>query len=449
MAAPAGGTLTVPERAETSALTQVGRRVGFAALGVAVVIPALVPGLHPGLFGSHGGKGAGIGKGPSTVTTYNPITRIRRQLVSQHADPLFVYRSTAAQPGYLRMTVLNTFDGASWSQSDLSAPTSQQVSHAALPSVAGLTDPTVLTSTVQTTASAQSTFSVPWLPVPYSPASVQVDGDWRWDEPSRAIFSTQRTTAGLSWTAETTSVEPTPAQVRAASGATNDPLITAQATVGRNLVPPQLLIDAHQVTAKAKTPYDKAVLLQAWFHSSRFSYDLHVNDANTTNAIANFLRDGRGYCVQFASTMALMARSLGIPARLAIGFTRGSLQSDRRTYLVTTKDAHVWPELYFTGLGWLAFEPTPRGDGQATPPAYSQRASGSGVTPGGTTHRTRPTPTPQASGSAKSLAQAKLDRLTHGLGSTAQAATHGGAAHRSGSTAAILAGIVACSRCPG
>jgi hypothetical protein len=89
-----------------------------------------------------------------------------------------------------------------------------------------------------------------------------------------------------------------------------------------------------------------------------------------------FLNDRRGYCEQFAATMALMARVEGIPARVDVGFTPGAPVANTNTYLVTTADAHAWPELYFPNAGWLRFEPTPRADGQTTTPAYAPLTSG-------------------------------------------------------------------------
>ena len=79
-----------------------------------------------------------------------------------------------------------------------------------------------------------------------------------------------------------------------------------------------------------------------------------------------------GYCQQFAFAMAGLARLLGIPSRIAVGYTAGSRRANG-TWKVTTADAHAWPELYFAGLGWIRFEPTPggpTGQGTATVPNY-------------------------------------------------------------------------------
>ncbi|NND74398.1 MAG: DUF4129 domain-containing protein [Ilumatobacter sp.] len=113
---------------------------------------------------------------------------------------------------------------------------------------------------------------------------------------------------------------------------------------------------ARQVTAGAATPYDVALTLQTWFRSE-FDYSLEVQAGHGTNAIEGFLRDRVGYCEQFAGTYAAMMRTLGIPARVAVGFTPGTF--DGTGYSVLGKNAHAWPEVWFSGLGWVPFEPTP------------------------------------------------------------------------------------------
>jgi hypothetical protein len=113
---------------------------------------------------------------------------------------------------------------------------------------------------------------------------------------------------------------------------------------------------AREVTSTATTPYDRAQQLQNFFHT--FTYDLEVQRGHSNDAILSFLRIRRGYCEQFAGTYAAMARSLGLPARVATGFTPGELQADGR-YHVYGRHAHAWPEVWFDGVGWVAFEPTP------------------------------------------------------------------------------------------
>jgi hypothetical protein len=119
---------------------------------------------------------------------------------------------------------------------------------------------------------------------------------------------------------------------------------------------------AASITEGATNPYDRAKLLRDWFRdpANGFVYDTDVEDTDTTSAILSFLDPGNrhGFCVQFASAYAVMARSLGIPARVAVGFTPGTLTDG--VYHVTSHDAHAWPEIHLAGMGWVhLFDPTP------------------------------------------------------------------------------------------
>lgn len=108
-----------------------------------------------------------------------------------------------------------------------------------------------------------------------------------------------------------------------------------------------------------------------------FTYSLKLADSVTNaagqvtrpDAITLFLESKKGYCVQFATAMVMMARASGIPARMAIGFLPGTVS--RGTYTVRAADAHAWPELYFDAVGWLRFEPTPSGTQNTVAPAYT------------------------------------------------------------------------------
>ncbi len=81
---------------------------------------------------------------------------------------------------------------------------------------------------------------------------------------------------------------------------------------------------------------------------------------NDSSALLDFLvNTRRGFCQQFAASMAVMLRSIGIPARVAVGFTAGTFDDETDSLRVTTENAHAWVEVLFPGYGWLTFEPTP------------------------------------------------------------------------------------------
>ena len=113
---------------------------------------------------------------------------------------------------------------------------------------------------------------------------------------------------------------------------------------------------AAEVTAGATTDYDRVIALQNWFQT--FEYSTEVQSGHGSNAIENFLQIRNGYCEQFAATFAAMARTLGIPSRVAVGYTPGRCAIDG-WYSVLGKNSHAWPEIWFDGIGWVPFEPTP------------------------------------------------------------------------------------------
>ncbi len=156
--------------------------------------------------------------------------------------------------------------------------------------------------------------------------------------------------------------------------------------------------------------------LQNWLSDGTFKYTLKAPTVLDANGLSRFLKVTKsGYCQQFSFAMAVLARLLNIPSRVAYGFTSGTYVGENE-YQVTTHDAHAWPELYFKGFGWLRFEPTPTGatgQGTAYAPAYTD-ASGSPLSPGSS--QSQPTsPTGSSSGSSASQAQLR-HHLSESLG---------------------------------
>lgn len=123
---------------------------------------------------------------------------------------------------------------------------------------------------------------------------------------------------------------------------------------------------ARNVVGNAKSPYAAATLLEAWFRDGKqFAYTEHpVEPLSFDPPLVDFvLQTHRGYCQHYAGAMALMLRLLGIPARVAAGFTSGTWDAKSHEWEVTDHEAHTWVEVYFPGYGWLPFDPTP-GRGQ-------------------------------------------------------------------------------------
>lgn len=130
---------------------------------------------------------------------------------------------------------------------------------------------------------------------------------------------------------------------------------------------------AAQLTAGQQNPYDKAVALESYLRAMPYTLDLPPPPSDR-DAVDYFLFDARtGYCDYFASSMAVMARSIGLPARVVAGYATGERQDDG-TYLVRDSNSHSWTEIYLPPYGWIPFEPSgawprfTRGSGAASAP---------------------------------------------------------------------------------
>ncbi len=137
---------------------------------------------------------------------------------------------------------------------------------------------------------------------------------------------------------------------------------------------PTLGTKATELTQDGVTAFEKALLLEAWFRDpNEFAYSIDIDPGHSARDLADWILDEdspnyrTGYCEQFATAMAAMARSLSIPSRVVLGFTPGERLADG-SILVRGKNAHAWVELWMNGQGWVRFDPTPRGD-QVNPSA--------------------------------------------------------------------------------
>jgi transglutaminase-like putative cysteine protease len=196
---------------------------------------------------------------------------------------------------------------------------------------------------------------------------------------------------------------------------------------------------ATAVAGNAPTPYAAAAALETWFRSGGgFTYTNHPERFASPPLVGFVSRSRAGYCQQFAGAMALMLRYLGVPARVAVGFSSGAYDAKHGVWSVTDHDAHAWVEAWFTGYGWLPFDPTPAarpGRGQLSAP-YAQAARGR--TPERAARAIRGLPL----GDARQSAHRHGDEQGTGANTPSPSvATH--AARRGGSLLAVLGLLVA------
>jgi len=341
----------------TGAATAGATALGAGALAFAVLLPLALPTAQLEVFGSGSGPG-----GDDEIVVENPMTDLRRDLKQGGDFPLVRVRTDDPDPGYLRISVLANFTENEWTAGDRSVP-GDQVADGALPRIEGL-DPGVARVAYAYSVEITDEFSSTWLPTQAPVSRVEAPGDWRYDETTVDFIAAgdDLTTAGVTY--EMTAVE---AAVEAAELADAP---AEQGEVDRRFLelptglPPTVNSLTNDVTAGLANNFDRAVALQDFFRETGgFRYSLEESENGSGgDELAAFLTpgpDGRvGYCEQFASAMAVMARQVGIPSRVAVGFLRPERLPDGR-WEYSSRDLHAWPELYFPGAGWTRFEPTP------------------------------------------------------------------------------------------
>jgi hypothetical protein len=381
------GWLALLAAGQYDALGRWGRRVGrigstsraaAGAITVVVVTAALavvLPGVGDGAFDGVADRRIDA-RGDRTgdrVEAVHDVTRLDVTLTleehltrsEQGALPVLDYVSDQG-PQYLRLAVVEPAeDGGAWRppQPDLDAGGIYDFNRESAAAI----DATTVGSPFGSTTIGLGPIGELLLfrPLPYGTVNIVGLADWRWDGRTSTVFAETAAPTTAGYTADAVAPDTAPYALRGSATRITDPADLALPST----TPAEVATLAREVTAGATTPYDQAVALQRWLRTA-FTYDVRAPGGDTSDVIAAFLRERRGYCQHFAATFTLMARSLGIPTRVVLGFTPGTPAPDG-TYAVTTSNYHSWPEVSFDGVGWVRFEPTPRAGGAVDVPAYS------------------------------------------------------------------------------
>jgi transglutaminase-like putative cysteine protease len=349
------------------ALLRVGRRstptggvLVFAAIVVvgSLALPSVMPSVRPASQSPGGGFGTGL----------NPLINLGDDL--RRGDPVIAltYTTNASAGVYLRLATLDDFNGISWRPGNVETDGDNDVSQ--FPSPPGLA--AGVPQTAYTVNVQVRDVTGRWLPVPYPATSIEgLDGAWTYESDGFDVRSPTADARGQDYEVTFLDIEPDLAQL----STTAEPQSPAR-YLDLPELPPVIAATALEVASGTTTSYEKALALQNYFTGGAFEYSLDTPveegyDGTGAQVVAEFLEKKSGYCVHFASAMAIMARTLDIPARVAVGFQPGqrdALNGGTTTYTVSSDDLHAWPELYFEGIGWLRFEPTP---GRGALPDYS------------------------------------------------------------------------------
>ncbi|MCC5952498.1 MAG: transglutaminase domain-containing protein [Acidimicrobiia bacterium] len=354
--AGAAGWVTRESAPGSRRLLRVGAVLGSVAVIAGIVVGPQVPGADDEPVLDFGSASAGDGQ----RVTISPLVDIQRRLVEQSDIELFTVFSN--ERSYWRLTSLETFDDGIWRSSGR-----YRAINGPLPSSGSTRAPTTAVDQFVEV----SALSALWLPAAFEPRRIDAPQDVRFHEDSSTLIvdTDVPTSDGFSY--------------RVTSEV---PMLTADLLVAADEPPPEDVAErylelpadltpvagavAQEVAGDAASPYEAALALQQWFRSE-FTYSLEVPPGHDGDAIESFLDARAGYCEQFAGTYAVMARSLGIPARVSVGFTPGIVDpASPDLYRVRGEHAHAWPEVWLGRYGWVPFEPTP-GRGAPGAEAYT------------------------------------------------------------------------------
>ena len=300
--------------------------------------------------------------GDPTRVVVSPFVNIESRLVDQADTVLFTV--AADEASYWRLAGLDTYDSNIWK---VSGNFSTQNGELPQTEYAGVHKDN------------QQDFSIRalnaiWLPAAYSPSRIiEASDELTWNSESGSLTVSKKipTSDGIGYSLLSSVSIFTAADL--ANTSEFVPPEIAERYLALPQLPPIVAEEAQRITAGVTSRYDKMLALQNYFQG--FEYNTQLSP-RVGDPIEQFLNERVGFCQQFSGTFALMARSLGIPSRVAIGFTWGDPigldeQSGRTVYQVTGRQTHAWPEVWFEGLGWVAFEPTP-GRGSPTALDYSE-----------------------------------------------------------------------------
>ncbi|MBN2176192.1 MAG: transglutaminase domain-containing protein [Demequinaceae bacterium] len=360
------------------------RGISLASASTATLASLMLTGLAvPAALG-----GQGWGSIPSfdtpeffdTPLRLNLDLDLRSSLNENSNSPVILYVSSGPRPDAFRLYTLTDFDGAGWDY-EAPEPTNRPAGTGLLwpESVAGWSESERTRLDVSVLGLAANS-----LPVPTEPRTVEVAGNWSYDASSDTIIGDSETTRNLDYTIVAGTSYHTSQALRATDAIlASDPSQDASDPAVFEVPPAADLASiralAEELTAGKTTRYDQALAIQNYLRNpSVFTYTTSVDPA-PGDAVSAFLESKRGYCLQFATTMVIMLRSIGIPARLGYGFLPGGFDGTNG-YVVRGKDAHVWPEVYFPSHGWVRFEPTPSVQSGA-PPTWADPFAGTTVIP--------------------------------------------------------------------
>jgi len=355
------------DSASWAALQQQRGRWALVSTGLVLAVMAVVAGacVGPALPGAGADPifpWRDLGDKPEARVVLSPLVDIRGRLVEQSNVQVFAVQTDNGEGYYWRLTALDAFDGTIWKSTYDTSEAEGELPES-LP-------PEAPVEVVRQEFTIQGLAQI-WLPNAYAARSIDVENDMavKFDEASGTLIvpADLTTSDGLQYTVEST-VPNFSEELRNAPTEIPGAIRDRYTRLPEDFSEPVTSL-AQQLTTDSTNQFDRAIALQNYLRT--FEYTTDIQRGHGSNAMERFLLDRengqRGYCEQFAAAFAAMARSLGIPSRVAVGFTEGDEDDNQPgLFRVLGRNAHAWPEVYFEGEGWVPFEPTPeRGPGNA------------------------------------------------------------------------------------
>ena len=328
----------------TSRLAAGGVVMGAVAVATALIAGPSVPGASgsPVIDLKHlAGAGAG-----NLLSAPPPILSIKDKLTLGPPQELFTVKSSRA--AYWRVIALDWFtDANAWGVNKATEePATRLRAPATLPRSTPLHQQFHL-----------GVLDPHWLPAAYQPVSINLEAARVVPESLTLLVDSKAQLRNVLYDVE--SEIPTPSIASLTRAPFTNPRLVAQDLELPANFPPAVRELAQNITADTGTPFGRAAALEKYFRSGLFKYTTNTDLGDGPDAISEFLLHTRaGFCEQFAASFAAMARAVGVPARVAVGYQPGTLEADG-LFHVTNRNAHAWPEVWIQGAGWIPFEPTP------------------------------------------------------------------------------------------
>ncbi|XVX21602.1 transglutaminaseTgpA domain-containing protein [Actinomycetota bacterium] len=364
----AAATGTARDSDGLAGFVSAARLLGVGALVLSLALTPLVPHLPTRFLADGLGRVTDSGRGGSGSVRVTSSIDVTRNLGSRSTQPVLRYRTDADRPAPLRVDVLDRMADGVWTSTAEDGPTVASAGMIAPEEGSSAANPERVSIDVD-----RNDIAPPQLAAPYPPISiVSSGGAVRQRDDLTLTVDAPVPEYRVQYLAPDPSAENLNQPL--SSGATVSDRFPGLLEVDE-ASRPSLEAFVDEVVPEGATRLQAAQAIQRELRSGPYSYSLELagptEDGLTAQSapIEHFLTTRQGYCVQFTSTMVMAARILGIPARMAVGFLPGTLGDERR-YVVKAADAHAWPELYFEGVGWLRFEPTP-GARSGVAPEYS------------------------------------------------------------------------------